>query len=152
MLKAEGYKNVTIIEPKGVHCYQPLWTLVGGGLKKIEESSRPMSSILPKETRWIQKSIRSFDPGTNVVQLEDGTKIPYDYLVIAIGIVARFDKIPGALKALNDKDSGVVSIYDSEYAMKTARVLGELKQGKVIFTLPTTQVIIFRFPSNKTIL
>ena len=143
---------MTIIEPKGVHYYQPLWTLVGGGLKKIKESSRPMSSILPKETRWIQKSIKSFDPGTDVVQLDDGTKIPYDYLVIAIGMVARFDQIPGALKALNDKNSGVVSIYDSDYAMKTARVLGELRQGKVIFTLPTTQVINFQFLTNNTLL
>jgi eukaryotic sulfide quinone oxidoreductase len=142
MLRAEGYKNLTIIEPKSVHYYQPLWTLVGGGLKKIEESSRPMSSILPKETKWIQNSIKSFDPKQDVVELKDGTKVAYDYLVVAIGIVARFDKIPGAEKALNDKDSGVVSIYDPNYAVKTAHVLDELKQGKTIFTMPTTPVIL----------
>jgi hypothetical protein len=32
MLKNEGIKNVTIVEPSQTHYYQPLWTLVGEGI------------------------------------------------------------------------------------------------------------------------
>jgi NADH dehydrogenase FAD-containing subunit len=140
MLRAEGFKNVTIIEPKGIHYYQPLWTLVGGGLKEFAESHRPMRSLLSKETKWIQKPIKSFDPKNCLIELNDETKVPYDYLVVALGVVTRFDKIPGAEKALNDKESGVISVYDPNYVVKTSHVLSELREGKAIFTMPTTPV------------
>jgi NADPH-dependent 2,4-dienoyl-CoA reductase/sulfur reductase-like enzyme len=156
MLKNDGYQDVTIIEPKSVHYYQPLWTLVGGGLKPVEESSRTMSSILPSKTKWIQNSVSSFEPSTNTVVLSDGVKVPYDYLVVAVGIVPSFDKIPGATEALNDEQSGVVSVYDYNYAKKTSRVMNEITQGRAIFTAPSTPVslpsfsdlsILISFPS-----
>ena len=28
-----------------MHYYQPMWTLVGGGMKKLEDSGRPMSQV-----------------------------------------------------------------------------------------------------------
>ena len=34
-----------------MHYYQPMWTLVGGGLKKMEQSQKPMSQVLPKVLR-----------------------------------------------------------------------------------------------------
>jgi sulfide:quinone oxidoreductase len=140
MLKNDGYGDVTLIEPKAVHYYQPLWTLVGGGLKAVEESSRTMKSILPSKTKWIQNSVSSFDPDNNAVVLSDGSKVPYDYLVVAVGIVPSYDKIPGATEALNDEKSGVVSVYDYNYANKTSRVMDQMKEGRAIFTSPMTPV------------
>ena len=44
-----------------MHYYQPMWTLVGGGLKKMEQSQRPMSQVLPKVLRtlidWLLKTL-----------------------------------------------------------------------------------------------
>jgi NADPH-dependent 2,4-dienoyl-CoA reductase/sulfur reductase-like enzyme len=141
MLKNDGYKDVTLIEPKDHHFYQPLWTLVGGGIKPVEESSRPMSKILASNTKWIQSSVSTFDPDNNTVVLSNGTKVPYDYLVVAVGIIASFDQIPGAVEALNDPNSGVVSVYDYNYAAKTAKVVGAIKEGeRAIFTAPSTPV------------
>ena len=31
-----------------MHYYQPMWTLVGGGLKQMEQSGKPMADVLPK--------------------------------------------------------------------------------------------------------
>jgi NADPH-dependent 2,4-dienoyl-CoA reductase/sulfur reductase-like enzyme len=42
MLQNEGLKNVTIVEPSSKHYYQPLWTLVGGGLATGEASVKDM--------------------------------------------------------------------------------------------------------------
>ena len=36
MLGNEGFKNVTVIEPNDKHYYQPLWTLVAGGIQPVE--------------------------------------------------------------------------------------------------------------------
>lgn len=42
MLQNEGLNNVTIVEPSNKHYYQPLWTLVGGGLASGEASVKDM--------------------------------------------------------------------------------------------------------------
>ena len=49
-------ESVAIVEPSEVHYYQPLWTLVGGGIIKKEETARPMSSIIPKGVNWIKEN------------------------------------------------------------------------------------------------
>jgi NADPH-dependent 2,4-dienoyl-CoA reductase/sulfur reductase-like enzyme len=42
MLQNEGLKNVTIVDPSQKHYYQPLWTLVGGGLANGDASVKDM--------------------------------------------------------------------------------------------------------------
>ena len=34
-----------------MHYYQPMWTLVGGDLKKMEQSGKPMAQVLPTVRR-----------------------------------------------------------------------------------------------------
>ena len=43
-----GAGEVAVIEPNDMHYYQPMWTLVGGGLKDLQQSGRPMADCLPK--------------------------------------------------------------------------------------------------------
>ncbi len=43
--------DVAVIEPSDKHCYQPLWTLVGGGCAKASASERTESSVMPKKAR-----------------------------------------------------------------------------------------------------
>ena len=45
LLQREGAPRITIVEPAEVHYYQPLWTLVGGGIYPREESARPMADV-----------------------------------------------------------------------------------------------------------
>ncbi|CAM5217099.1 Pyridine nucleotide-disulfide oxidoreductase OS=Lysinibacillus sphaericus OX=1421 GN=LS41612_13860 PE=4 SV=1 [Lysinibacillus sphaericus] len=40
--------EVAIIDPASKHYYQPLWTLVGGGAAKKEDSERSMESLIPE--------------------------------------------------------------------------------------------------------
>ena len=55
-----------------MHYYQPMWTLVGAGVKKFPQSSRPMDWVLPKEADWIRDSAASFDPDNNTVTTAKG--------------------------------------------------------------------------------
>jgi NADPH-dependent 2,4-dienoyl-CoA reductase/sulfur reductase-like enzyme len=86
MLRNEGMVNVSIVEPKKVHYYQPLWTLVGGGVKDNAESAKPMTDIVPSGVNWVQKAVNAFDTANNQVTLDDGSSLSYDYLVVAAGI------------------------------------------------------------------
>ena len=40
--------------PLQKHYYQPMWTMVGGGMKTVEQSARPMKDVLPAKADWIQ--------------------------------------------------------------------------------------------------
>lgn len=143
MLRNEGIKDVTIVEPKDVHYYQPLWTLVGGGVKENTESSRPMSDVLPSGTTLIKKHVKSFDPANNQIGLEDGSKLDYDYLVVAAGMQIDWHKVPGLVEGLKTEGSGVASIYDYEHSAKTWREVqaaAEKPKSRMLFTFSPTPI------------
>ena len=47
LLKRDPDLNITLIEPSDHHCYQPAWTLVGGGAYDLEKTRRPLADVLP---------------------------------------------------------------------------------------------------------
>jgi len=154
MLRNSGAKNVSIIEPSCVHYYQPLWTLVGGGQMQIKDSFKAMKDVIPFGTKWVKQSVISIQPEINQVTLDDGSTIPYDYLVVAGGIHEDWDATPGLREGLEKGDSGVVSNYDPEGAEKTWSTFQSLirdiqtqcqtgykdKVTKILFTHPSTTV------------
>lgn len=68
-------------------------TLVGGGLKTLQESGRPMKSVLPKNIKHYKNKVIKFEPENNKVHLDNKESIQYDYLVVAIGIQLQFEKV-----------------------------------------------------------
>eukprot|EP00978_Attheya_sp_CCMP212_P020871 scaffold60269_cov51-Attheya_sp.AAC.9 len=143
MLRNEGMQNVIVIEPSSVHYYQPLWTLVGGGIKSNKSSVKPMKEIIPKGTNWVQKRVSTFTPDKNKVTLDDGTSVDYDYLVVAAGIQSNWDKVPGVLDGLKKEGSGVASVYDYTYSEKTWKEFQLVKDklnSIMIFTMPPTVI------------
>jgi hypothetical protein len=75
------------------HYYQPLWTLVGGGVRKFEESRRSMKSLIPSGVEWIPENAATFDPDRNTVATNKGTVVEYDYLVVATGLQLRYEAV-----------------------------------------------------------
>lgn len=130
MLRNEGMKNVTVVEPKDVHYYQPLWTLCGGGIKDVKDSVKPMEKVLPKGTTWLQEKVASFHPTENRIATAGGSLIEYDYLVVAAGLQTNFENIPGLQEGLLKEDSGVVSIYDYRWADKTFKTFQKVSSSK----------------------
>jgi NADPH-dependent 2,4-dienoyl-CoA reductase/sulfur reductase-like enzyme len=128
--------DIAIIEPSHNHFYQPLWTMVGAGMCKADDSKGNTGDILPANAHWIQDAVKSFQPEENSVTLRSGKKVRYDMLVVASGLQINWSKIPGLTEALEDASCPVVSIYNYSYADKTNNVLSGLKSGQVIFTLP----------------
>lgn len=64
-----------IIEARDQHHNQALWTLVGGGVKKLQQTRSPTATVIPKGVTWIHDSIASFDPSNNCVTLKSGKKV-----------------------------------------------------------------------------
>lgn len=115
-----------------------MWTLVGGGMKQLEESGRPMSQVLPSKARWIKDRVAAFHPGRNQLVTASGEEIDYEYLVVATGLTLRYDKVKGLPEAL--ATPGVCSNYSPLYVNKTMECLRGFRGGNAIFTLPNTPI------------
>lgn len=75
------------------HYYQPMFTLIGAGAKTLEQSCRPMSSLIPPQAKWLQTAVSKFNPEENTVETSDGKKIGYDYLIVALGLQMNFNAV-----------------------------------------------------------
>lgn len=82
-LRNAGETDVAVIEPSETHQYQPLLTLVGGGVVPLKEVSRPQANVMPKGVAWLKDSAVSVDPDAHAVQLASGTEVGYDRLAMS---------------------------------------------------------------------
>lgn len=125
---------VTIIEPAGKHYYQPLWTLVGGGVLPKEETERDEASVIPAGAQWLQDSATAFFPDSNQVETRAHGRIFYDYLVVAPGIQVDWHKVKGLPESLGQ--DGVCSNYSYRHVDKTWEFIRSFRGGNAIFTFP----------------
>lgn len=130
--------DVAIIEPSDKHYYQPMWTLVGGGVFPKEESMRDEADFIPDGATWIRQKVASFEPKANKLTTDNGDTISYDVLVVAPGIQINWGAIKGLKDALG-KD-GVCSNYAYETVDSTWRFLKDFKGGNAVFTYPATPI------------
>lgn len=133
-LKRAGITDIAIIEPSDKHYYQPLWTLVGGGLVNIDSTVRPMVSVMPKGVTWIKDSAIGIEPDANTVELASGRFVEYDYIVVAPGIQLDWNKVVGLEETLGK--NGVSSNYTQDLAPITWENIKNLKSGTAIFNMP----------------
>lgn len=138
LLRLDNPPQVTVVEPRDVHYYQPLWTLVGGGVVDRSASVKPMRDVLPDGAEWIQDAVASFDPDQNQITLQSGEILTYEHLVIAAGIQLDFDAVDGLKDALGK--GGVTSNYRFDLAPYTWECVQDLRGGRAIFTFPSTPI------------
>lgn len=149
-------KQVVLIEPEDIHYYQPMFTLVGGGIKKLSDAGKPMSKVLPKNATWLKDEVIQFNPSESSVQTKNGDIVKYDFLLIACGINPAYEKvykfisicnvflllikIPGLVQALSISNGKVCSNYHPKYVNRTFEALQNFKSGDAIFTFPNSPV------------
>jgi sulfide:quinone oxidoreductase len=134
LLKRQPGLQITIIEPKDKHYYQPAWTLVGAGEFDPAKSERNMADVMPKGVNWIRAAATGFDPVKKEVQLDTGSPITYQNLIVAPGLQLNWKAIEG-LEATLGKN-GVTSNYRFDLASYTWSLVQSMKSGKAIFTQP----------------
>lgn len=137
-LEKAGQRDVALIEPSARHFYQPLWTLVGAGEARIEDTIRSEEEVMPRSVKWIRDWAEEVDPVAKVVRTRGGLRVGYDFLVVAPGIQLDWDKVKGLREAL--QTDFVSSNYDVELAPKTWRLIQRFQGGNALFTMPGTPV------------
>lgn len=127
--------DVAVIDSAKKHYYQPLWTLVGGGVMPRERTERDEAAVMPRKVHWIRDAVAEFHPDENALVTRAGTRVGYDYLIVAAGIQINWGQIKGLQEAIG-KD-GVCSNYAYEYVNSTWETLRNFRGGTALFTQPS---------------
>lgn len=133
-------RHLGIVEPSPTHYYQPLWTLVGGGIFPREDSARDEAGLIPDGVTWIRDAASWIDPEQRSVTTATGGTLTYDFLVVAPGVVPRWTKIPGLVESVGKPGSGVTSNYSYETVAATWEAIRSFPGGTALFTEPITPV------------
>src|SRR5689334_13753226 len=84
--------DVTLIDRRNFHLFQPLLYQVATGSLSPGEIAAPIRGVLSKQanTRVLLGEAVDLDPKLKRVFLRDGADIPYDTLVVATGSASSF--------------------------------------------------------------
>ncbi len=79
--------EVTLVDRKNHHTFQPLLYQVATGVLSPGEIASPLRRILHRgrNTEVLLGEVAGFDMGARRVKLQDGAELPYDYLIVAAG-------------------------------------------------------------------
>ena len=134
--------DVTIIEPNGIHHYQPGYTLIAADIFTPGEIAKPTQQLIPKHVKWLQDSVTELHPEGNSLTTAKNGRVSYDFLVLVPGCQMDFELIDGiSRKTLGE--GNVHSIYDyrsSALCRDAIKQLGGGKDGKLVFTNTYTKV------------
>src|SRR5690606_13312030 len=117
-------------------------TLVGAGIKPAHYVVSNTADYVPKTVEWLQETVAEIDPEANKVVTSRGTSIPYDFLVVATGLVLRYEEIEGMDRSLIGKE-GIASIYNGpDAALASWQALSDFidRGGRGVFTRPGTEM------------
>lgn len=134
--------KITLIDARKQHFYQPGFTLVGGGIKPADYVVSSTGEYVPSGVEWIEERVAEFDPEGNKVVTDKGKFIPYDYLIVATGLVLEYGLIEGMDESLIGKN-GIGSIYHSPAgAFATWQAMSSFadKGGRGVFLRPATEM------------
>ncbi|NWF08182.1 NAD(P)/FAD-dependent oxidoreductase [Pseudomonas salomonii] len=138
LLKRDPQLNITLIEPNDYHCYQPAWTLVGGGAYDLKKTRRPLADVLPNGVAWVQAAVAELLPDEQTLVLDNGQRVTWNNLIVCPGLRLAWEKIDGLEQTLGQ--NGVTSNYSYEHAAYTWQLVQQLKSGKAIFTQPAMPI------------
>ncbi|KOC69464.1 Sulfide:quinone oxidoreductase, mitochondrial [Habropoda laboriosa] len=117
-----------------------MFTLIGGGIRSLEASKRPMKDTLPSNAKWFEDNVISFEPTQNQVTMSNGDTVEYEIMIVAVGLQLYWEKIPGLVKSLKDGLSQVCSIYGSDTVVNVFPKIARTQEGTAIFTFPNSPV------------
>lgn len=86
---------VTLVEPDAAYTSCPFSNAVIAGLREMDGQRFGYDALRREGIVLVPQAATAVDAQARVVTLGDGTRLPYDRLVLAPGIEIRFDALPG---------------------------------------------------------
>jgi sulfide:quinone oxidoreductase len=110
--------EVTVVDPSGMHDYQPGYLYVALGEASGHWLSRDERTLLRPNVELAVEEAVAIDAEAQKVELRRGGHLAYDYLVIATGARLVHDAVPGLVEGAH----GFYSLADAERLREALRV------------------------------
>ncbi len=146
--------QITIIDPRAEHLYQPGLSLVAADLKPASYVVSQTTDWLPREVTLVTERVAAVDPEVQTVSTEGGQTLGYDYLIVAPGLILDHDAIEGFSLDMVGQN-GIGALYAGpEYAARTWTAAARFAEegGRGVFTRPETEMKCAGAPLKHTFL
>lgn len=138
LLRAVPDADITVIEPRAEHHYQPGYTLVGAGVYTPKDVKYSQQSLFLPGVKWVKEYVQAFEPDQNRVRTRSGDLISYDYLVVGLGVENNNASVEGFEQAMQAGQAA--TIYDLQSAVRYREMAAAFERGKALFTFPAGYV------------
>jgi sulfide:quinone oxidoreductase len=117
--------HVTVVDPTGMHVYQPGFLYVTLGQANGRWLTRDERTLLRREVELAVETAERIDLDAGTVRLARGGALPFDYLVIATGARLVYDTVPGLLEGSHE-------FYSLEGAQRLREALRSFRGGRIV--------------------
>lgn len=117
--------EVTVVDPTGMHIYQPGYLYVALGKANGRWLVRDERTLLRKDVSLVVEQAVRVHPNGGSVELERGGRLDWDYLVLATGARLAPDQVPGLVE-------GSYEFYSLEGAQRLRETLRRFKGGRIL--------------------
>jgi sulfide:quinone oxidoreductase len=124
---------ITIVDSDDTHYYQPGFLFLPFGTYEPTDVVKPKREFIPRGVTYVNGAISELDADAEVVRLEDGTALEYDYLIIATGTHPSPAETPGL--STGEYGKTVHDFYTFDGAMALRDALAEFNGGRLVINL-----------------
>jgi sulfide:quinone oxidoreductase len=125
--------EITIVDKHKTHYYQPGFLFIPFGIYKKSDVIKPKGDFFPSGVNVIYSDIDKIEAEKNVVNLEGGKILHYDFLVIATGAETRPDQTPGLKEGLWREK--IFDFYTIEGAVALHNFFKDWEGGKLVMAI-----------------
>ena len=128
---------VTVIDRDNEHYYQPGFLFIPFGFYKRENIVKPRAKFLPRGVEFIIAEVDRIDPIASKIVFQDGSDLPYDYLIVATGAEIVPAETPGMLDGWRDT---IFDFYTPDGATALAAKLAAFPGGRIVIHVNETPI------------
>jgi len=125
--------EITIVDKHKTHYYQPGFLFIPFGIYSKNDVIKPKGDFFPSGVNVIYSDIDKIEGEKNIVHLDGGKILHYDYLIIATGAETRPDQTPGMKEGLWRKK--IFDFYTIEGAVALHNFFKDWQGGKLVMAI-----------------
>jgi sulfide:quinone oxidoreductase len=134
--------SITLLDPRAEHWYQPGFTLVAAGLKPASYTVSQTADWLPEGVTLLPEAAAEIDPEARAVTTEKGTRLSYDFLIVATGLALDWEGIAGFSLGMVGENGIGAHYAGPDYAARTWAALDRFTSqgGQALIGRPATEM------------
>lgn len=125
--------QITIVDERSEHYYQPGFLFVPFGIYSPREIVKPIADFIPKGVLYLHEPVDKIEAEENHIVLKNGAFVPYDLLIIATGSQIAPGEIDGMLG--EHWHQSVFDFYTIEGATALNKALKNFNKGRLVINI-----------------